>query len=355
MTWGMQNSQEDASEQLDYAVKECGVNLIDTAEMYPVPDGHPNQIPGLSESYIGNWLAQNKGIRDKVIIATKVLGRYPNSRTASFRYPPNSIERKEYPDNILNRKNIHDACHASLRKLQVDCIDLYQIHWPDRYTAMFGLRAYDVSKERKSIPIKETLQAIKELMDQGKVRAYGLSNETTYGVAEYVRAADELGMPRPASIQNQFCLLNRGFEADLAEACAPSHYNIGLLPYSILGGGALSGKYIGKIGDDGIVRDPSLANTRMALFEQFMTRYRTKPVQEVIEMYNEIAEEAGISLATLAQAFCKTRFYVTSSIVGATTMEQLRENIKAFEYELSSDILGKIDSIHQKNKDIAIR
>lgn len=353
MTWGMQNSREDASEQLDYAVKECGVNFIDTAEMYPVPDGHPDQTPGLSESYIGDWLTRNKGIRDKVIIATKVLGRQSNSKIASFRYPQNSVERKNYPDNALDRKNIHDACHASLRKLQTDYIDLYQFHWPDRYVPVFGPRAYDVSKERESVPIIESLQAIKELMDQGKIRAYGLSNDTAYGVAECIRAADALGMPRPASIQNQFCLLNRRFEGELAEACAPSHYNVALLPYSILGGGALSGKYIGKIGDDGTVRDPSLARTRMALFERFMLRYRTKPVQEAIEKYNGIAEEAGISLATLAQAFCKTRFYITSSIIGATSMGQLRENIKAFEHELSSDVLQKIDAIHQKNKDIA--
>lgn len=355
MTWGIQNTVQDAYEQLDYAIKDCGINMIDTAEMYPVPTSHPNHVPGSSESYIGNWLAQNKGIRDKVIVATKVLGRSPKSRVASFRYPENSIERKVHPDNILNRKNIHDACHASLRRLQTDYIDLYQIHWPDRYVPIFGTRVYDPSQERDSVPIKETLLAIKELLDQGRIRAYGLSNETTYGVAEYVRAADELGMPRPASIQNQFCLLNRSFEADLAEACAPSHYNIGLLPYSILGGGALTGKYIGKLDDQGFVVDASMANTRMALFKQFMKRYRMKPVQAVIGKYKEIAEETDISLTTMAQAFCKTRYYITSSIIGATSIEQLRENIKAFECELSSEVLDRIEAVHQENKDIATR
>ncbi|CDF38184.1 unnamed protein product [Chondrus crispus] len=355
MTWGIQNSEEDAFEQLDYAIKECGINFVDTAEAYPIPFTHPRYKPGNTERYIGNWIAKNPTWREKVVVATKVCGPHPNSFVAAARHPDRQYEKGKSPPADLDKKSILEACDASLRRLQTDYIDLYQLHWPARYAPGFGSRTYDFSKERESVDMKETLSGIKQLLDQGKIRAYGLSNDTTFGVAEIVRAADELGMPRPASIQNGFCLLNRSFEYELAEACSPMHYNVGLLPYSILGGGALSGKYLGKLGANGSDLDPELSDSRFVMFEGYMKRYVHEQAVEATEKYKKIADEAGMSLATLSQAFCKSRAYIPSSIIGATTMEQLKENINAFRVKLDKEVLDKIDEVHAFNKDIACR
>lgn len=254
--------------------------------------------------------------------------------------------------------SIHNTFSWKTNNAGVDYIDLYQMHWPDRYVPIFGSRVYDPSKEFPSdaaIPeLRETLAAFKELLDAGKIRAYGLSNETAYGVGEIVRIADELNMPRPVTIQNQFCLLNRSFEADLAESCAPSHYNISLLPYSILGGGFLSGKYLGKMKDDGTSTDDSLQDARLVKFPMFMSRYKSEQAVGATKQYEKLAKDLGISLATLAQAFCKSRFFVDSSIIGASKLSQLKENIAAFNYTLDEDTLAKIDEIHFANKDIIL-
>lgn len=351
MTWGMQNTEADAHEQIDYA-RSCGINFLDMAELYPVPTSAPGQVPGTTERYVGSYLAKHPEVRSELIIATKIAGFGKNSQTAAYRTDPPT---KPYPDARLDKKNIHAACESSLRRLQTDYIDLYQLHWPDRYVANFNQRTYDPSQEHESVPIRDTLLALKELLDSGKIRAYGLSNESTFGLCEFVRLADEIGMPRPATIQNPFCLFNREFESDLAEACAPRNYNVGLLPWSILAGGALSGKYLGKVDENGKITDPSLKDSRHYRFPQFQGRFLTKETIKMTEKYNEIAKEGGMSLTTLAHAFCKSRWYIPSTIIGATKMEQLKENIAAFDVDLDEKILKKIDAVHNMNKDIIVR
>lgn len=351
MTWGVQNTEADAHEQIDYA-RSRGINFLDTAEVYPAPSSDPKQVPGTTERYIGTYLAKNPGARSELVIATKVMGFGKESKTVALRTDP-PLE-KPFPDSRLDRENIRAACTASLRRLQTDYIDLYQLHWPDRYVPIFGSRAYNPNRERESVPIRDTLLALKELLDEGKIRAYGLSNETTFGVCEFIRFADEIGMPRPATIQNPFCLLNRSFEVDLAEACSPSNFNIGLLPWSILGGGALTGKYNRKVNEDGSISDPSLKGTRFALYPFFQGRFLTASTLAAIDSYMKLAKQHGMSVATLAQAFCKSRWYIPSSIIGATKLEHLKENIDAFEIELNDKILKQIDDIHNENKDLAV-
>lgn len=348
MTWGVQNTEKDAHEQIEYALSQ-GVNFIDTAEMYPVPTSHKDQVPGTSERYIGTWLAKNPDKRSQLVIATKVIGYESECETVAYRFDP--PKKPPYLDARLDAENIHAACDGSLRRLQTDYIDLYQLHWPDRYVPLFGKRGYNNSKERDSVPIRDTLLALKQLLDQGKIRAYGLSNETTYGVCEFIRLAKELDMPPPATIQNPFCLLNRSFEGELAEACAPSNFNIGLLPWSILAGGVLAGKYNGKRGKDGGDLDASLKAARHVLYPLFQPLFHADRVLHVVDKYMQVAEEHGVSVATLAQAFCKTRWYIPSSIIGATTIGQLKENIKAFDVELTEKALRQIDEIHNQNTD----
>ncbi|CAE7641986.1 tas [Symbiodinium sp. CCMP2592] len=236
MTWGVQNDEAEAHEQLDYAVKERGVNFIDTAEMYPVPNFDPQWCPGTTEEYIGNWLHKNPDLRDKVVLATKVVGRWPKSRVAARRTLPEG-EADDYPDGRLDEKSVLEACDASLRRLKTDCIDLYQVHWPDRYVPIFGGTVYKAESEREAVRVEETAGAMKKLLDAGKIKAYGVSNETTFGVCEWARAADKLGIPAPASIQNALSMVVRLFEYELAEACSERNLNIGLMAYSILAGG----------------------------------------------------------------------------------------------------------------------
>lgn len=348
MTWGMQNTESEAHEQMDYAISR-GVNFIDTAEMYPTPYGHPDQVPGTTEKYIGTYLAKNPGIRSKVIIATKVMGYELSSKVAAYRSEP---PKEPYPDARLDARSIHDACNASLRRLQTDYIDLYQLHWPDRNAPGPGSRVYDNDKQWESVHFRETLLAIKELLDAGKIRAYGLSNETTFGVCQIVHCADELGMPRPATIQNAFCLLNRSFEYHLAEACSPRNFNIGLLPWSVLAGGVLTGKYNGRSrGGDGSEPDEAIRNSRFTRFSNYQTRHITPVALEATEKYMQIAERHGMSVATLALAFCKSRWYVSSSIIAATNVEQLKDNIDAFSVDLSRKVIKEINAVHNRNKD----
>lgn len=352
MTWGLQNTEQEAHEQLDYALSR-GINFLDTAEMYPVPIQAPGYVSGRSEEFIGSYLAKHPDIRPKLIIATKVIGYKPECITVVQRDPYKDWG-DELPTARLDTKSVRMACEASLRRLQTHYIDLYQLHWPDRYVPLFGTRTYDPRREREAISIRETLLALKELLDEGKIRAYGLSNETTFGVCEFVRLADELGTPRPASIQNPFSLFNRQFEGDLAEACAPSNFNVGLLPWSILAGGTLTGKYHSKLDDNFDPVDKSLKEARYVKFKWFQERFVSKQTLATTEVYREIAQEKGMSVATLAQAFCKTRWYIPSSIVGATTMEQLKQNIDAFEVDLDDETLAKIDEVHNSCKDMCV-
>ena len=350
MTFGVQNSEDEAHAQLDYAVKERGINFIDTAEMYPVPMSDPGWNPGTTEKFIGSWLAKNDArTREDVFLATKIAGFGASSRIVGNR---DGTETEN--TGRLDAGSVKKACDASLMRLQTDYVDLYQVHWPDRYVpigAFYGSPAYDPALEREdSVPIRETVEALGELIAAGKIKHYGLSNESTFGVCEFVRAADELGVQRPLTIQNSFCLLHRSFETELAEACAESNYDIGLLPWTPLGGGALTGKYL-----DGA--RPSEA--RLVKYEKygFHQRYLNAPSVEATREYKKIADECGISLATLALAWCKTRSYVSSTIIGATTMEQLRENIDAFAPSLilPDDALVAIDKVHEKCRDPSIQ
>lgn len=260
-TWGIQNSEKDAHEQLDYAIKERGVNCIDTAELYPVPSSAPVWAPGTTERYIGTWIAKNQDLRKSLYIATKVVGFIPSSDIPGARSDPPTPGKAACR---LDRESILAACDASLRRLQSTYIDLYQLHWPDRYVPLWGGRQYEPKNERPDpISFRETALAMKELLDCGKIKAWGLSNETAWGVSQWLQVSKEIGMPPPASIQNHFSLIERSFEGSLAEACAPSNANIGLLPWSILGGGVLTGKYCAKD-----MNDPSLKDARFAMFPQ---------------------------------------------------------------------------------------
>ena len=275
---GVQNTGAEAHEQLDYAIKDRGVNFIDTAEMYPVPSSAPGWRPGRTEEYIGTWLAKNPEWRSRVVLATKVSGFNPRSETGGNRFDP----PKEHADCRLDAESVKMACDASSADFRLSTSTCTSSTGPIA-TPNFGSSVYDPSKERDAVPIKETVGALGELIAAGKIKHYGLSNETTYGVCEFVRAADELGVPRPVSIQNSFCLLHRSFETELAEACAPSHYDIALLPWTPLAGGALTGKYL----------HASPADGRLVKYPTFMQRYLNEPSREATIKYETIAKDAG--------------------------------------------------------------
>ena len=316
MTFGEQNSEADAHAQLDLAVSH-GVNFIDTAEMYPVPPRA--ETVHRTESHIGTWLRRQQ--RDKLIVATKITG--PARGFSWIRNAPR-----------INRKHITAAIDASLRRLQTDYVDLYQLHWPDRYVPMFGGTAYDAAQERDSTPIAEQLQALAELVRAGKVRHIGLSNETPWGVSEFVRCAEQLGLPRIVSIQNAYHLMNRTFENGLAETC--HHASVGLLGYSPLAFGWLTGKYLTNPQTKG----------RITLFPGFGQRYDKPNVPVAAREYMRIAQEANLTPVTMALAFARTRRFATSVILGATTQEQLRENLSSAEVTLSAEVLQRIEAVH---------
>ena len=319
MTFGEQNTEAEAHAQLDYAVSR-GVNFIDTAEMYPVAPRA--ETVHRTENYIGSWLKRQQ--RDKLVVATKIAG--PARGFAWIRNGPR-----------ITREQIHAAIDGSLKRLQTDYVDLYQIHWPDRYVPMFGGASYDVAQERDSVPIAEQLQALGELVRAGKVRHIGLSNETPWGVTEFVRCAEQLGLPKIVSIQNAYHLMNRTFESGLAEVC--SHANVGLLAYSPLAFGHLTGKYLA---------DPQELG-RITLFPNFGQRYNKPNVPAATKEYLRIAQQHGMSPATLALAFARTRWFASSVILGATSLEQLKENLDSAEVMLSQEVLEQIEAVHKQH------
>ena len=318
MTFGEQNSEAEAHAQLDLAVSQ-GVNFIDTAEMYPVAPRA--ETAHRTETYIGSWL--KKQPREKLVIATKIAG--PARGFGWIRGGPR-----------ITREHVQAAIDGSLKRLQTDYVDLYQIHWPDRYVPMFGGTSYDASQERDSTPIAEQLQALGELVKAGKVRHIGLSNETPWGVLEFVRCAEQLGLPRIATVQNAYHLMNRTFEMGLAEACR--HAEVGLLVYSPLAFGHLSGKYLDN---------PQMPG-RITLFPGFGQRYNKPNVPAATAEYVRIAREAGMSPATLALAFARTRWFTTSVIVGATSLAQLQENLDSAQVTLSAEVLAQIEAVHAR-------
>ncbi|ALM54791.1 NADP(H)-dependent aldo-keto reductase [Halomonas huangheensis] len=315
MTFGEQNTESEAHEQLDRAVA-FGINFIDTAEMYPVPPTADTQ--GRTEQYIGSWLKQ-RGVRDDVILATKIAG-------------PGMAHIRD--GSRLTREHIHAAIDTSLKRLQTDYVDLYQLHWPDRQTNFFGRLGYTWSQDEDATLLEESLSALKELVDAGKVRAIGLSNETPWGVMHSLQLAERLGIPRVASVQNPYSLLNRSYEIGLAEIA--QREGVGLLAYSPLAFGVLSGKYL-----DG-ARPPK---ARLTLYERFQ-RYNTPLAERATRAYVELARDHGLDPAQMALAWVNSRPFLTSNIIGATTMEQLESNLASEALTLSDEVLEAIDAIH---------
>jgi aryl-alcohol dehydrogenase-like predicted oxidoreductase len=321
MTFGEQNTIEEAHQQLDVAL-DRGVNFIDAAEMYPVP-GRP-ETQGRTESYIGEWLSKRP--RDKVVVATKIA--------ASGR----PITWVRNGGLAVNRQNVRTAVSDSLRRLKTDYIDLYQIHWPDRYVPQFGATVYDPASERTSTPVAEQLSAIAEQIKEGKIRYWGLSNETPWGVLEFTRQAQQLGLPRPVTIQNAYNLINRHYDGALAEV--QRREDVDLIPYSPLAFGLLTGKH-----ETGVA-----AKSRLALFESvgFAARYRKPNVDEATAAYVKLARAHGLTPTQLALAFVRSRWFVKSTIIGATTLAQLEENLATVDVTLSPEVLSEIDAIHAK-------
>jgi len=320
MTWGNQNSQSEAFEQLDYALDQ-GINFVDTAELYAIPPELSTY--GATETIIGNWIKKS-GRRSEIILASKVCG--PTAWCPHIRMG----EAK------LDHKNIFSAVEGSLKRLQTDYLDLYQVHWPERETNYFGKLGYEESGCDHTTPIEETLTALAELVQQGKVRHIGISNETPWGVTQYLKASREQHLPRVVSIQNPYSLLNRTFEIGLSEI---SHREkVGLLAYSPLGFGTLSGKYLGGSRPE---------KARITLFPHYQ-RYSTEQGVKATKAYVALAREHGLDAAQMALSFVRSRPFVTSTITGATTMEQLRCNIASMEIDLSEKICEAIHDIHQK-------
>lgn len=319
MTWGEQNSEADAHAQLDYALSQ-GVNFIDVAEMYPVPPRAATQ--GLTESYIGSWL-QARGKRDDVVIATKVVGR-----SANFDYLGRGETR-------LTRAQIHAAIDGSLKRLQTDYVDLYQLHWPDRSTNYFGELGYTHKASDDPVPLEDTLGALAELVSAGKIRHIGLSNDTPWGMAQCLRLHEQHSLPRVMSVQNPYNLLNRSYEVGLAEMSIREQ--CGLLAYSPLAFGVLSGKYL-----DGARPDAA----RLTLFERFQ-RYTGVQAGTATARYVALAHEHGLDPAQMALAFVNAQPFVTSNIIGATTLSQLQDNIASADITLAPDVLTGINAIHR--------
>jgi aryl-alcohol dehydrogenase-like predicted oxidoreductase len=322
MTWGQQNSEADGHAQLDFAV-ERGVNFIDTAEIYSIPPRPETQ--GSTERIIGSWLAARNN-RDHVVIATKVAGRGDAHWLRANGEPTK-----------LDKKNIAHAIEGSLERLRTDYIDLYQLHWPDRSLPLWGAggTVFRPPTPRGEVPIEETLDALGRLVTAGKVRHVGLSNETPWGVARFLRASELGHGPRVVAIQNAYNLLNRAFEMGLAEFAMREQ--VGLLAYSPLAQGYLTGKY-----QNG-ARPPG---ARATLFSR-SERYQKPGVEEAIEQYLALARDVGLDPAQLAIAYVTSRPFVTSTIIGATTLEQLKADLDSIEVKITPEIESRIDEIHQ--------
>lgn len=322
MTWGEQNTEAEGHEQMDYAIGE-GVNLFDVAEMYPVPPRA--ETCHETERIIGTWFASRPGAREKVILATKVVGPGPH------------VSHIRGGEARLDRVNIEAAVEGSLRRLQTDHIDLYQLHWPDRPVPIFGGRDYEEPEPPvDSVPIEETLAVLHDLQAAGKVRYFGLSNETSWGAMKFLQIAEARGLPRIATIQNSYNLINRTFDGGLSEIC--HREEVRLLAYSPLAFGRLSGKYRGGARPEG---------ARCTLWERF-ARYNGENADAAIEAYCDIATGAGLDPAQMALAWINQRPHVASNLIGATTMDQLRSNIASIDLTLSPDVLSAIEAVHRR-------
>jgi aryl-alcohol dehydrogenase-like predicted oxidoreductase len=319
MTWGQQNTEAEAHAQLDYAVAQ-GINFIDTAETYPVPPRAETACR--TERHIGTWLKRQA--REKLVVASKIAG-------------PARRDWLRGGKTALERANIIEAAHDSLRRLQTDYLDLYQIHWPDRNVQMFGAAAFNPKHERQTVPMLEQIEAMAQLIRDGKIRHYGLSNETSWGLARFCWLADQHTLPRPVSIQNVYSLVSRQFDLDLAEVAFRE--SIPLLAYSPLAGGTLSGKY---------AHSARPAGARFTLFPEFQPRYGRPTVAPAVADYTALAKKRGLEPDAMALAFVRSRWFTCATIIGATTMEQLSRNIAAAEVTLDADTLKDIEAIHAR-------
>ncbi len=319
MTWGEQNSAAEAHAQLDYALSQ-GINFIDTAEMYPVPPNATTQ--GRTEAYLGGWLSKRG--QEGLVIASKVAG-------------PGRRDWIRNGRTDLTREVIAEAVDTSLSRLRIGHIDLYQIHWPQRNVPMFGATEFDPQKEKRGPSIREQVEGMAALIAAGKIRYYGLSNETAWGVCEFRRVAGELGVPGPVSIQNSYSLVSRNVDNDLAEVLFRERMS--LLAYSPLAGGMLSGKYRNAAAPP---------NSRFTLFDTLGVRFRKPMVKEAIDAYAALALRRGISLVELALGYVRSRWFVGASIIGATTPAQLAEDIAAAQVELDAETLADIGAIQAR-------
>ena len=323
MTWGEQNTEAQAHEQLEHAVAS-GINFIDTAEMYPVPP--KAETAGRTEACIGTWL-KKRGRRDDLIIATKAAGQ------ARQALRPSHIRDGRL---AFTKQNLSEAVNDSLKRLQTEYIDLYQLHWPDRSTNIFGQRDYIHVADEDATPIEETLWALDELIKAGKIRHAGISNESPWGLCQFTSLSQHKGLPRVASIQNAYSLVNRSFESGLSEASLRE--DVGLLAYSPLAFGMLSGKYLEGQRPEG---------ARLTLFDRF-TRYSSENTRQATQAYVALFRAHGIDPAQGALAFVNSRPFVTSNIIGATTMQQLKDNIASANVVLSEEVLAGIEAIHRQ-------
>ena len=319
MTWGEQNTLKEAFEQMDYAYDE-GINIFDSAELYPVPPSADTQ--GETSRILGQWVKSRK-IRDKVIIADKVVGR---SEMNWFR--PEGIKTR------LNKKQIEFALDRTLKNLDTDYVDIYQLHWPDRPINVFGGLEYEHNDSKDATSVEETLTALDELVKQGKIRHIGLSNETAWGTSEFLKVASEKNMSKIVSIQNPYNLLNRSFEVGLSEISIREQ--VGLLAYSPLASGVLTGKYFnGKL--------PK--GSRMDLFGHRYPRYKTLNAEAAAKKYHAVASKHGLNSCQMAIKFCEIQKFVSSVIIGQTTMEQLKTNISSISLNLSEEVIKDINEV----------
>jgi len=323
MTFGEQNTEADAHAQLEYAF-EKGVNFIDTAEMYPIAARRATL--GLTEKYIGSWLKQS-GKREEVVLATKIAG--PNRGMEYIRKPLN-----------FSKQNIHEAVNNSLKNLQTEYIDLYQMHWPERVMNMFGQRGLTEADAQWQDNFFEVLSVYDGLLKEGKIKHIGVSNENPYGVMKFLNESEKHNLPRIATIQNPYSLLNRLFEVGLSEICLRE--KVGLMAYSPLAFSFLTGKHLKGIQPD----------SRLGLFPQF-TRYSNNNCYKATKLYQELAQVHGLTLTQMALAFVNQQSFVMATIIGATTMAQLKENIAAFDVVLSPALLAEINKIQATYPDPA--
>ena len=320
MTWGKQNTEAEGHEQMDYAVDK-GINFFDTAELYPIP-AHPDRHSE-TEKIIGTWFKKNDN-REKIVLATKIAGKAEFTkfiRTSGFT-----------PESIRN------AVDGSLERLQTDYIDLYQLHWPERTTNYFGKRGYehDVSNHWKD-NIHQILETLRDLIREGKIRHVGISNETPWGAMRFLMESKvHASLPRTITIQNPYNLLNRLFEVGLSEVSIRE--KVGLLAYSPLGFGTLTGKYLGGMRP---------ATSRITLFPQY-SRYTSEQAVKATQKYHKLAQDHDLSMCQMALAFVNTRPFLTSNIIGATSMKQLQENIASIDVKLSDEVLAGIEEIHNE-------